>query len=208
MSLFDLSRKLLIIDPRKKSIEAAIDTDGTGHFLAVLPDASKAYITNKNDRQFISVIDLHARTLIKRIPAPNGSEGVASSPDGKHILFMDQKLPLLYVVDTATDTVVDKITLEGFPKDFRVRYSPDGKTVLTVASDEPQANLLSASNLHGPQAILPVGKVPMGMAFAPDGRTALVANHGEGTISVIDIKERKALRKFAGGEGTETMAFY
>src|SRR5689334_16772329 len=43
----DLSRKLLVIDPKKRAFEAAIDTEGTGHWVAVLPDASKAYVTNK-----------------------------------------------------------------------------------------------------------------------------------------------------------------
>jgi DNA-binding beta-propeller fold protein YncE len=53
----DLSRKLLVIDPKTRAIETAIDTEGTGHWVAVLPDASKAYVSNKNDRLFISVID-------------------------------------------------------------------------------------------------------------------------------------------------------
>src|SRR5215467_7771412 len=42
----DLSRRLLVIDPKKRTVEAAIDTEGTGHWIAVLPDASKAYVTN------------------------------------------------------------------------------------------------------------------------------------------------------------------
>src|ERR1700734_3628457 len=60
----DLSRKLLVIDPEKRSIEAALDTEGTGHWVAVLPDASKAYIASKNDKLFISVIDLKKRSIV------------------------------------------------------------------------------------------------------------------------------------------------
>ena len=48
----DLSRKLLVIDPKTRSIEAALDTEGTGHWAAVLPDASKAYVVNKNDKLY------------------------------------------------------------------------------------------------------------------------------------------------------------
>src|SRR4029077_1603277 len=40
----DLSRKLLVIDPKTRQIKAAIDTEGTGHWFAVLPDGSKAYV--------------------------------------------------------------------------------------------------------------------------------------------------------------------
>ena len=204
----DLSRKLLVIDPQKKSIEASIDTDGTGHFLAILPDASKAYVANKNDRPFVSVIDLHKREIVARIPMPNGTQGLAASPDGKRVLVIDFKEPKMYVIDTASDKVVDTVTLEGVPEEFRVRFSPDGKEVLTTASNAPQANLLSASDLDGPQTVLTVGKVPMGMGFAADGRTALVANHGEGTISVIDMQEKKVVSKFDAGQGIENVAFY
>ena len=41
----DLSRKLLVIDPNKRTIEAAIDTEGTGHWSAVLPDGSKEVVS-------------------------------------------------------------------------------------------------------------------------------------------------------------------
>lgn len=57
----DASRKLVVIDPKSGKIQAAIDTDGTGHWAAVLPDGSKAYVANKNDRMFVSVIDLKTR---------------------------------------------------------------------------------------------------------------------------------------------------
>ena len=204
----DLSRKLLIIDPQKKSIEAAIDTEGTGHFLAILPDASKAYVANKNDKPFISVIDLKTRKMIGTIPAPNGTQGITASPDGKHVLAVDFATPQLIVIDTATDKVVDTVPLKGSAEEFRVKYSPDGTEIMTTASNEPTANLLKAADLHGQQIVLTVGKVPMGMAFAADGRTALVANHGEGTVSVVDLKEGRVTGKFDAGTGIENAAYY
>src|SRR3974390_420751 len=57
----DLSRKLLVVNPKTRAIEAAIDTEGTGHWSAVLPNGSKAYVANKNDKLFVSGIDLKPR---------------------------------------------------------------------------------------------------------------------------------------------------
>ena len=205
----DLSRKLLVIDPKKRVIETAIDTEGTGHWVAVLPDASKAYVTNKTDRLFVSVIDLKARKMIGRVPAPNGTEGIVASPDGKRVLVADHAAPVIFVIDTATDTVVDKITMQGNSRGmYKVRYTPDGAKVLAMNSSEGLINIFGASNLHGPQQVLPVGKAPMGFAFTPDSKTALIANHGDGTISVIDLQKSKVVSSFVGGTGVETLAYY
>jgi DNA-binding beta-propeller fold protein YncE len=46
---------------------------------------------------------------------------------------------------------------------------------------EKFVNVFDASNLRGEQRVLPVGKDPMGIAFSADGKTALVANHGDGS---------------------------
>src|SRR6202046_4609294 len=109
----DLSRKLLVIDPKKRSIEAAIDTEGTGHWAAVLPDASKAYVVNKTDRLFISVMDLKKRTIVARLPAPKGTAGSAASRDGKHVVAVDHVEPKILVINPVSDTVEVTIPLEG-----------------------------------------------------------------------------------------------
>ena len=64
----DLSRKVLILDPRKRSVVAAIDVEGTGHWLALLPDASKLYVANKNDKPFVSVVDVKSRKMVGQSP--------------------------------------------------------------------------------------------------------------------------------------------
>ena len=100
--------------------------------MAVLPNATKAYAVNKNDRPFISVIDLHARKIVGHISVPNGTEGVAASPDGKRVLALDYVDPVLHVIDPATDKIVDNITLQGNDKaGSRVRFSPDGSKIVT-----------------------------------------------------------------------------
>jgi YVTN family beta-propeller protein len=205
----DLSRKLLVIDPKKRSIVAAIDNEGTGHWIAVLPDASKAYVTNKNDRLFVSVIDLKLKRIVARVPTPNGTQGVVASPDGSRVLVMDNGEPVVLVIDTKTDTVVDKITLEGNTRGgYKPRYSLDGSTIVTMTENPPLVNVIDAKNLHWKQQVFPVGKDPMGFAFAPDGKTLLVANHGDGTVTVIDLKASKVVDTFKAGTGIETLSYY
>jgi DNA-binding beta-propeller fold protein YncE len=207
----DLSRKLLVIDPKTRAIEAAIDTEGTGHWVAVLPDGSKAYVPNKNDKLFISVIDLRTRKMIGRIPAPNGIQGIAESPDGKRVVASDLAEPTLLVIDTATDSVIDRVAIQGMTKgSFKPRYTPDGSKILvcSIGQGQGQVNIINTADLHGKQQVLEVGKNPMGFAFAPDGRTALVANDGDGTVTVIDLDQMKVVSSFKAGTGIETAAYY
>lgn len=205
----DQSRTLLIVDPKKRRIEATIGTEGTGHWVAVIPDGSKAYVANKQDRRFVSVIDLKTRKMVGQIPMPKGTQGIIASPDGKRVLAADYTDPSFHVIDTATDKVIDTIPVNGTRAGpFRIRYSPDGKTLVAVDSGPGMANILDANDLHGPQHSIKVGATPFGIAFAADGKTVLVSNHGDGTISVIDLKDSKVVNTFTGGTGIETLAFY
>jgi len=205
----DLSRKLLVIDPKTKKITAAIDTEGTGHWAAVLPDGSKAYVANKNDRPFVSVIDIKAGKMTGKIDMPNGTQGITVSPDGKRVLAVDYKDPKFMVIDTATDKIVDTVAVEkNQTGPFRVKYSPDGSKLVTCESQAGLANILSTADLHGKQTVLTVGKTPFGIAFSADSKTALVSNHGDGTISVIDLPGAKIVNTFKAGTGIETLAYY
>ncbi|MEQ1948123.1 MAG: hypothetical protein ABL995_13090 [Bryobacteraceae bacterium] len=205
----DISRKLLVIDPTNRKIVDAIDNEGTGHWIALLPDASKIYVTNKTDKPYISVIDLKAKKVVARVPAPGGSEGIAASPDGKSVVAMDHAEPTMLVIDPKTDQVVDKVSLKGNTKGgYKVYYSADGKRVLTMSLTERLANIFDTANLHGEQKVLAVGKDPMGFAFSADGKTALVANHGDGSVSVIDLDKGQVVKEFHAGTGIETLTYY
>jgi YVTN family beta-propeller protein len=205
----DLSRKLLVIDPKSARIEAAIDTEGTGHWAAVLPDGSKAYVANKNDRLFVSVIDLKARKMIGRVPMPKGTQGITASPDGTRVIAIDYTDPKFYVIDTATDKIVDTVAVEkNTVGPFRARFSPDGSVLITANHMNALANIFDARNLHGTQKILPVGQQAFGIAYSADGKTVLVSNHGDGTITVIDLTKNQVSKTFTAGTGIETLAYY
>ena len=91
---------------------------------------------------------------------------------------------------------------------YKVFYSADGKRVLT-ALPSGQVNILSASDLHAPQQTLKsAGTALMGFAFSADGKTALVGNHGQGTVSRIDLDTATVTKTFPAGKGVETLAYY
>ena len=205
----DLDRKVLVIDPKTRAIRFTMDTEGTGHWISMLPDASKIYVANKNDKPFITVLDVKTRKIVARIPAPNGVQGIAASPDGKRVVAIDFTDPVLIVIDPKTDTVVDRIALKDQTKGaYKVYFTPDGAKLLTMSEASRSIDIFDAANLKGEQKILPVGKDPMGLAFSADGKTALVANHGDGSVSIVDLRALEITGNFHGGTGIETLAWY
>jgi DNA-binding beta-propeller fold protein YncE len=112
------------------------------------------------------------------------------------------------VIDTAEDKPVDRVRLDGYAHPAqRVRCSPDGRFIVATADQEPLATVMDASDLRA-HTTLQVAPGPMGVAFHPDGNTALVANHGSGRLSVVDLGKARVVREFPMGVGVETLAFY
>ena len=205
----DLDHKLLVIDPKARKVTNAIDTDGTTHWIGILPNGSKIYATNKND-PFVTVVNLKTGTVATKIEVPGGTEGIAVSPDGKRIIVMTHTNPGLAVIDPATDTIVDRIAIQNQTGGgaYKAYFSPDGKRLLTMNLGSTVINIFNAADLHGPQRTAVVGKDPMGFAFSADGKTALSANHGDGSVSVIDLDKGQVVQQFQAGTGIETLTFY
>jgi YVTN family beta-propeller protein len=204
----DLDRKLLVLDPKTRKMTKAIDTEGMTHWIGILPDGSKIYATNKND-PFVSVVNLKSGALAAKIPVPGGTEGIAVSPDGKRVVVMAHTEPGLVVIDPASDTIVERIALQGQKTSaYKAYFSPDGKRLLTMNQGSSVINIFNTSDLRGVQRTVTVGKDPMGFAFSADGKIALSANHGDGTVTVIDLEKAAAVSTFQAGTGIETLTYF
>ena len=203
----ELDRKILVIDGKAGRIVDTIDHEGSGHWLAVLPDGRKAYVANKDDKPFVTVLDLATRKQVGRVPMPRGTQGITASPDGKRVIAMDLAQPEITVIDTATDAVLYRVPLAGTTDAaYKAYYSPDGKWLLTMAGSS--ISIFDAADLRAPQRTLKVGASPMGIGFSADGKTALVANHGDGTVSAVDIATATVTKTFKAGTGIETLTYY
>lgn len=203
----ELDRKILVVDPEAGRIVDTIDHEGSGHWLAVLPNGKKAYVANKDDKPFVSVLDLATHAVQGTVPMPNGTQGITASPDGSKIIAMDFREPVMAVIDTATDKVIDRITLQDSTAGaYKAYYSPDGRWLLTMSGS--LVGIFDAHDLRAPQRVVTVGASPMGIAFSADGKTALVANHGDGTVSVLDLGSAKVTKTFEAGSGIETLTYY
>lgn len=198
---------VLEMDPQSGEIEHVIDVGSNkAHRAEVLPDGSKLYTENEEDT-FGTVVDLTARRIVKKIPAPNGSAGVGMSPDGKTVILVDAQQPQILVLDTAVDEVRTTIKLSGHEKAAQIaRYSPDGRYLVVTSFQAPLATVLSGDLKS--QALLHLGQGPMNMAFHEDGETVVIANHNEGSLAVCNLDRGEVLRTVQAGAGIESLSFF
>lgn len=209
----DVSGVIAALDVEKREVIAAVTTGSFGmHWLTVLRSKNKLYATNKH-YDFIAVVDTAARKLAAKIPFPQGSEGLALSPDGARLFVMAQRPQQFHVIDTEADQVIDivplsvfAVTPEGRNPQKRVQVSPDGGHLLITSFDSGEIAIAPLADLRS-QTRLAVEKGPMGITFASES-IAYVMNHDQGTISVVDVPGARILRTFATARGPETLGVY
>ena len=203
----DQSGVITVVDCEQGEIVGTIDAESTGaHMIAILPDGSKLYSENEEDT-FVGVMDPVGHRMMAKIPLPGGAAGICASADGDTVLVVTLDEPALAVIDTATDRLVRRVQLDGSTiAAQRVRCSPNGRYVVVTNNDESLVTVLDDGLEQ--QTTFPVSRAPMGVAFHPDGRTALVGNHGAGKITVVDLEAAAPIREFEAGVGVETLAFY
>lgn len=176
------------------------------HRIEVTPDGAKLYTENEEDT-FASVVDLKARKRIKKISAPNGLAGIGISPDGGTLVLVDAKKPQILVIHTETDLVECTIDLAGHEQPAQIaRYSPDGRYLVVTSYAAPLATVFDATLKT--QKLLQLGAGPMNMAFHPDGRRVVIANHDAGSVSVVDLEKGDVLRTVPAGVGIETLSYF
>ena len=111
-------------------------------------------------------------------------------------------------LDHSLERLFELLRIQSISTDpaYKAYYSPDGKWLLTMAGSS--ISIFDAANLRSPQRTFKVGASPMGIGFSADGKTALVANHGDGTVSAVDIASATVTRTFKAGTGIETLTYY
>ncbi len=218
----DIPRKLLLLDPESRSIEAVYDVPVKGpHIICSSAAGDRIWISAKEGD--VTVFDTQSRTFIARISvrAPGveagngcGTEGISPSPDGKCLLVIDNDRGDLRIIDNETLREVDRVPLVSQalsnPKRSRLHklaFSPDGRHLVVTGYTSGNCWLIDATDYRR-QTLVPVAKGPMGLAFPPDGQSVIVTSHDSGLLTRIDLAAKRAVTAYDGGAGIEVLTFY
>lgn len=194
-----------IVDHARNEVVGTIGTGSTNcHRLDISPDGRRLYTENEEDRS-VSVIDLPSRELIGQIETPHALGGIAVSGDGRTVIAVDDEEPALYLIDAEDMKIVRTVTIEGASAPGQIaRFSPGFRELVVTGMKGDWSCILDAD--LGAQSLIPVGVQPMDVAFR--GNEMFVACQGDGSIHVVDIAARSAVRSFSAGTGCETLDFF
>ena len=199
------SAVVAVIDRATHKVVDAIDSGSTnGHRLIISPDGQRLYTENEEDGE-VSVIDLPKRKLLGKIKTPHPLAGIAISSEGQTVVTVSDTEPALYLIDTASERVRRTVMLKDVPKAAQIaRYSPDWRLLGVTSLNSDTVSLVDPSFKE--QTAIKVGNQPMDMAFRGD--ELFVPCQGDGSVHVIDLKNKKHKTSFQAGKGCESVGFF
>ncbi|MFI0467817.1 YncE family protein [Saccharopolyspora sp. 5N102] len=196
---------VVVLDTKTRKPIGRIDTEAPGpHWFVITPDGRRGYASNK-EAPFVSAVDLEAGRLLRQVPVA-GSEGIAVTPDGKHVCVATPKAgtpdtpTAIEVIDTETNDIVRTIRTEepvlavhitstGTLLVGELRFDGDPAPIRQQAG-----RLLSyAPGTYEPLGSVEVGGFPLTITSSPDGTRAYVSAVMSSTVSVVDLETQSTL---------------
>ena len=210
------SGKLLRVDLGAGQVEQVMDVGGgTGHMLALSPDAGYAYVT-KITSGTLSRIDLTTGLKTHERPAGKGAEGVAVRPDGSEVWVTNRQDGTITVHDPKTLAVKRRMSSKGFP--IRVVFTPDGRyalvtnavaanlAVFDTRTKLPVATVeLAKEDVDYQTTMLGRGALPIGVAVDAKRPRAYAAISGSDHVAVIDTQSWKVIDRWATGREPDAL---
>lgn len=180
-------------------------------FLTCVPVASAAdsgtlLVLNKSDNT-VSLIDLASKKAVATIPTGVGPHEVAVSPNGKLAVIANygtqaQPGSTLTVVDIPGKKQLRTIDLGAYRRPHGIVWLKGNEVAVTVEGSKA----LLLVDVSSGQVLGAVGteqNVSHMVVVSPQHRRAYVANIGSGSVTAIDLKEKKRIGDIQTGAGAE-----
>ncbi|GIX41779.1 MAG: hypothetical protein KatS3mg129_1512 [Leptospiraceae bacterium] len=153
------------------------------------------YVANVED-EYISVIDIYKEILIKNIKVAKNPWGLIDLNDGR--IIVSSFSGVLSIINENTLEVIkeksfNQIHLAGITKDHNNQF------LYVVANNINKVLKINIANLEIEEKYQ-VGNSPDGIGISSNNQYLYVSNTKDGTISIIDIKNKKIENIKVGGK--------
>ncbi len=196
---------------------ASIPTHAHGpHWFTILPSEKKAYTANK-EVPFVSVLDLISNIFLCQIDTPYGSENIGCSHDGRLVFLSTLSISKdLCLVDTESDTITHRITLDYPPSAFEL--SPINPSLIYVRhmnisydqglkpTDDGYLQEVDIDTRKAGRQ-LKLGSYPLNMLITNNGKRAYISCGLSDRVEIIDLNKMEIIGKIDTGRELQNHFF-
>jgi YVTN family beta-propeller protein len=217
-----------VIDVARRAVVATIPVGDEPHGLLTDKSGATLYVLNTSSGD-VSVVDIATLKETKRLEASRDPWSLALSPDGSRLAvtntlsrlvgFREPSVSEVTVVDTKTRQVVDRAAVPGANLLQGVAWHPSGEFALFTLNRTknlvPMTRLLQGWTItNGLGVLWRDGRVDQvlldepnhyfadatDVAFAPDGKHAVVTSAGTDRAAIVDVDRLVGLLRRASAE--------
>jgi serine/threonine protein kinase, bacterial len=185
---------------RPASVIDRIDIGNSPRNIAITPDGSRVYATNRDDNT-VSVIDPATNTVVRTLQLDDndGPEGIAVHPDGRTVYVVNNGSSTVDAINTATGQVRRTVTVDTSPTDVAV--ARDGRAVYVTSLAGSVGKFAPGSD---PRPLVEDGE-PQSLTLTRDNRTAYVTGY-DGNLLAVDLTRGSVTARIPVGKSPDGVA--
>ena len=197
--------EIVVVNLRTRKVERTIGgLPGVTGVLAV-HGLGKIYASATGLHQ-VAVIDARTLRVVRRVDGVALPDGIAYAPDQQKVYVSDELGGNLLVLDARDDAVEGPVPLDG--QAGGSLFDPGSRCILVTVQTRNQVDVIDPGNerILGRFDLAGADR-PRGMVIDAVRRLAFVANEGDATLLVVDLKLMKVIGTMPVGSGPDALAF-
>jgi YVTN family beta-propeller protein len=196
---------VLVFDTRTRQVVSSVSGTPGVTGVWVVPELKKLY-ASVTGRRYVAVIDVDNLT-VRATPGPIGfPDGIAYAPEAKRVFVSDESGGGELVIDGVTDRVVARIPIGG--EAGNTKYDPGSGCILVAVQTLNQIVAIDPISAKVVGRYAPEGADrPHGMYVDAPNRLLFVANQGNATLEVVDLRAMQVTATVKVGEDPDVLAF-
>lgn len=191
-----------IIDAAKGKVLATLATGEAPHEVATSHDGKWAVVSNYGTREHpgnsITVVDISALSVARTIDLGEyrRPHGMAFFPGDSVLAVTSEVSKAVLLVDFRTGRVIGTVPT-GQRASHMLAMSAAGDEIFTTNIVDHSISRLDVAN-QATRTIIPVGKLPEGIAISPDGKRVWVGSNADSIVIIVDTDAGHAIDTLRG----------
>ena len=194
-----------VFDARSRKVVGRVAETPKVTGVLVVPELKKLYASVAG-RRYVAVIDVDS-LAVRATAGPIGfPDGIAYAPEAKRVFVSDESGGGELVIDGVTDQVLARIPIGG--EAGNTKYDPGSGCILVAVQTLNRIVAIDPMSAKVVGRYAPAGADhPHGMYVDAPDRLLFVANQGNATLQVVDLRAMQVTGTVKVGEDPDVLAF-